>query len=84
MPLVDGLIPILLTEMHSLRYSIHFGTTKMYYDFVAKCRQVKYGYKKPSGTLQIMSIPKQKWEMIAIDFVVGTYKTLGKYNLYGL
>ena len=52
-------------------------------DFVAKCpkcKQVKYEHQRPVGTLQRMSIPEWKWERIAMDFVVGLPKTLGKYD----
>ena len=31
-PRVDNLINTILTEAHSLRYSIHFGATKIYRD----------------------------------------------------
>ena len=32
------------------------------------------------GTLQRMPIPEWKWERIAMDFVVGLPKTLGKFD----
>ena len=32
------------------------------------------------GTLQRMPIPEWKWERIAMDFVVGLPKTMGKYD----
>ena len=51
--------------------------------FVAKCpncQQVKYEHQRPGGTLQRMPIPKWKWERIAMDFVVGLPKTMGKYD----
>ena len=52
-------------------------------DFIAKCpncQQVKYEHQRPGGTLQRMPIPKWKWERIAMDFVVGLPKTMGKYD----
>ena len=52
-------------------------------DFVAKCpncQQVKYEHQRPGGTLQRMPIPEGKWERIAMDYVVGLPKTLGKYD----
>ena len=36
--------------------------------------------KGPEGTLQRMPIPEWKWERIAMDFVVGLPKTLGKFD----
>ncbi|XP_069142902.1 uncharacterized protein, partial [Solanum lycopersicum] len=36
--------------------------------------------KRPGGTHQRMPIPEWKWERIAIDFVVGLPKTLGKFD----
>ena len=52
-------------------------------DFVAQSpnyEQVKYEHKSPGGTLQRMPIPEWKWERIAMDFVVGLPKTLGKFD----
>ena len=52
-------------------------------DFVAQfpnCQQVKYEHKRPRGTLQRMTIQEWKWERIAMDFVVGLPKTMGKYD----
>ncbi|WMV08847.1 hypothetical protein MTR67_002232, partial [Solanum verrucosum] len=52
-------------------------------DFVAQCpncQQVKYEHQRPGGTLQRMPIPEWKWERIAMDFVVGFPKTLGKFD----
>ena len=52
-------------------------------DFIARCpncQQVKYEHQRLGGTLQRMPIPEWKWERIAIDFVVGLPKTMGKYD----
>ena len=52
-------------------------------EFVAKCpncQQVKYEHQRPRGTLQRMPILEWKWERIAMDFVVGLPKTLGKFD----
>ena len=52
-------------------------------DFVAQClncQQVKYEHQRPRGTLQKMPILELKWERIAMDFVVGLPKTLGKFD----
>ena len=52
-------------------------------EFVAKyknCQQVKYDDQRPASLLQRMSIPEWKWERIAMDFVVGLPKTLGKFD----
>ena len=51
--------------------------------FIAKCpncQQVKFEHQRPGGTLQRMPIPEWKWERIAMDFVVGLPKTMGKYD----
>ncbi|WMV58581.1 hypothetical protein MTR67_051966 [Solanum verrucosum] len=45
-----------------------------------KCQQVKYEHQRPACLLQRMSILEWKWERIAMDFVVGLPKTLGKYD----
>ncbi|WMV49867.1 hypothetical protein MTR67_043252 [Solanum verrucosum] len=52
-------------------------------EFVAKCQncqQLKYEYQRPAGFLQRMPIPKWKWKRIAMDFMVGLPKTLGKFD----
>ena len=52
-------------------------------DFFAQCpnyQQVKSEHQRPVGTLQRMPIPEWKWERIAIDFVVGLPKTLGRFD----
>ncbi|KAH0702377.1 hypothetical protein KY285_016655 [Solanum tuberosum] len=52
-------------------------------EFVAtcqNCQQVKYEHQRPTGLLLRISIPKWKWERIAMDFVVGLLKTLGKFD----
>ncbi|XP_069147079.1 uncharacterized protein [Solanum lycopersicum] len=64
----------------------HFWWSRMkrdIVDFIAKCpncQQVKYEHQRPGGTLQRMPIPGWKWERIAMDFVVGLPKTMGKYD----
>ena len=64
----------------------HFWWSRMkrdIVDFIAKCpncQQVKYEHQRPGGTLQRMPIPEWKWERIAMDFVVGLPKTMGKYD----
>ncbi|WMV25259.1 hypothetical protein MTR67_018644 [Solanum verrucosum] len=59
------------------------GMKKDITEFVAKCQncqQVKYEHQRPACLLQRMPIPEWKWEMIAMDFVVGLPKTLGKFD----
>ena len=58
------------------------GTKKNIAEFVAKCencQQVEYEHKRLAGVLQRMSISEWRWERIAIDFVVGLPRTLGKF-----
>ncbi len=43
-------------------------------DYVMKClvcQQVKAEHQCPAGILQNLEIPEWKWDMIAMDFVVG-------------
>ena len=64
----------------------HFWWSRMKCDIVdffaqcPNCRQVKYEHQRPGGTLQRMPIPEWKWERIAMDFVDGLPKTMGKYD----
>ena len=41
---------------------------------------MKYEHQKPGGMTQRMPIPERKWECIAMDFVVGLPRTLGKFD----
>ncbi|KAH0689229.1 hypothetical protein KY289_016587 [Solanum tuberosum] len=59
------------------------GMKKDIAEFVAKyqnCQQVKYEHQRPACLFQRMSILKWKWKRIAMDFVVGLPKTLGKFD----
>ena len=64
----------------------HFWLSRMKRDiveFVVKCQncqQVKYEHQRPGGTLQKMPIQEWKWVRIAMHFVVGLPKTLGKFD----
>ena len=52
-------------------------------NFIVKCKncqQVKYENQRPAGLVQKMSITVWKWKNIAMDFVVGLPKTLGKFD----
>ena len=52
-------------------------------DFDAQCpncQQLKDEHQRPGERLQKMPIPEWKWERIAMDFVVGLPKTMGKYD----
>ncbi|WMV30322.1 hypothetical protein MTR67_023707 [Solanum verrucosum] len=42
--------------------------------------EVKHEHQRPAGLLQRMPIPEWKWERIAMDFMVGLTKTLGKFD----
>ena len=51
-------------------------------EYVSKClvcQQVKAPRQKMVGMLQPLSIPKWKWENIAMDFIVRLPKTLKGY-----
>ena len=59
------------------------GMKKNIADFVSKCltcQQVKAEHQKPSGKLQPLLIPEQKWERIAIDFVTGLSRSKDGYD----
>ena len=52
-------------------------------EFVSRClvcQQLKAEHQKPSGTLQPLPIPKWKWELIIMDFVVGLPRTQAGYD----
>src|SRR5215813_14594771 len=52
-------------------------------DYVLRClicQQVKAEHQHPSGTLQSLEILEWKWDMIAMDFVVGLPRTARGYD----
>ncbi|WMV58887.1 hypothetical protein MTR67_052272 [Solanum verrucosum] len=74
-----------LTKMYRDLKRIYWwsGMKKDIAEFVAKCqncKQVKYEHQRPAGLLQRMPITEWKWERLAMDFVVGLPKTLGKFD----
>jgi hypothetical protein len=44
------------------------------------CRKVKVDYMKPRGLFQPLSIPEWKWDDISMDFIVGLWLTVRKFN----
>nr|KYP36184.1 Transposon Ty3-G Gag-Pol polyprotein [Cajanus cajan] len=51
------------------------GMKKEIAEYVASCivcQKVKVEHQKPGGLLQMMEVPKWKWDSIAMDFVVGS------------
>nr|GEV03229.1 reverse transcriptase domain-containing protein [Tanacetum cinerariifolium] len=60
-PVYGNLRSLIMNEAHAMRYSIHPGANKMYYDL----RE----HQKPSGLLQQPEIPEWKWEKITMDFI---------------
>ena len=42
---------------------------------------MKYEHQMPGSMTQRMPIPQWKWERIAMDFVVGFPRTLGKFDV---
>jgi hypothetical protein len=44
------------------------------------CRKVKVDYMKPRGLFQPLSILEWKWDDISMDFIVGLWLTVRKFN----
>ncbi|XP_075478874.1 uncharacterized protein LOC142519730 [Primulina tabacum] len=73
----------ILNEAHSVPYSIHPGSTKMYKDlqslywWLGMKRDVKAEHQKPAGKLRPHSISEWKWENITMDFETRLPTTIG-------
>jgi hypothetical protein len=44
------------------------------------CQQVKAEHRHPAGLLQPHAIPKSKWEVISMDFIVGLPLTARRHD----
>ncbi|WVZ49844.1 LOW QUALITY PROTEIN: hypothetical protein U9M48_001170 [Paspalum notatum var. saurae] len=85
-PNVDSIRKLILSEAHDTAYSIHPGSTKMYYDL--KERFWWYGMKRAVAEYlaicdtcqRPLKVPEWKWEEITIDFIVGLPRPQKGYN----
>ncbi|KAD3066959.1 hypothetical protein E3N88_34839 [Mikania micrantha] len=68
-PHYGNLRDLVMDEAHKYRYSIHWGSDKMYHDL-----------KKPSGLLTQPEIPMWKWEKISMDFIIKLAHTPSGYH----
>jgi hypothetical protein len=53
-------------------------------DYIARCmecQKVKAKHRNPTGLLQPLPIPKKKWEVITMDFIIGLPRTNKKHDL---
>ncbi|GJS58188.1 putative reverse transcriptase domain-containing protein [Tanacetum coccineum] len=62
---------LIMDEAHKLKYSVHQGADKMYYDLK----------DRTSGLLQQPKIPVWKWEGITMDFVTKLPRTSSRHDI---
>ncbi|WVZ97565.1 LOW QUALITY PROTEIN: hypothetical protein U9M48_043091 [Paspalum notatum var. saurae] len=95
-PNVDRIRKLILSKAHDTVYSIHPGSTKMYYDLKERfwctravaeyvaicdtCQRVKAEHQRPAGLLQPLKVPEWKWKEITMDFIVRLPRTQKGYN----
>ncbi|WVZ76147.1 LOW QUALITY PROTEIN: hypothetical protein U9M48_024145 [Paspalum notatum var. saurae] len=85
-PNVDSIRKLILSEAHDTAYSIHPGSTKMYYDLKERfwcpgMKTVVAEYVAVCDTCQRpLKVPEWKWEEITMDFIVGLPRTQKGYN----
>ncbi|WVZ70527.1 hypothetical protein U9M48_019187 [Paspalum notatum var. saurae] len=94
-PNVDSIKKLILSEAHDTAYSIHLGSTKMYYDlkerfwwYGMKCAVAEYvaicdtcqRVKAEHQRPAGLLQPLKKWEEITMDFIVGLPRTQKGYN----
>ncbi|GJZ79217.1 putative reverse transcriptase domain-containing protein [Tanacetum coccineum] len=75
-PLIGDVRTIIMDEAHAMRYSIHPGADKMYYDL----REMYWwpGMKKDITTC--VEIPEWKWDKITMDFITKLTRSSGGYD----
>jgi hypothetical protein len=44
------------------------------------CQRVKDEHQRPAGLLQLLQVPKWKWEEITMDFIMGLPRTQSGYD----
>jgi hypothetical protein len=44
------------------------------------CQKVKAEHQQPTGMLQPLQVPRWKWEVIAMDFIMGLPRTQSGYD----
>ncbi|WVZ80196.1 LOW QUALITY PROTEIN: hypothetical protein U9M48_027690 [Paspalum notatum var. saurae] len=85
-PNVDSIRKLILSEAHDTAYSIHPGSTKMYYDLKERfwwpgMKRAVAKYVTVCDTCQRpLKVPEWKWEEITMDFIVGLPRTQKGYN----
>ncbi|WVZ76286.1 hypothetical protein U9M48_024273 [Paspalum notatum var. saurae] len=85
-PNVDSIRKLILSEAHDTAYSIHPGSTKMYYDLKERfwwysMKRVVAEYVDICDTYQHpLKVPEWKWEEITMDFIVGLPRPQKGYN----
>jgi hypothetical protein len=60
-----------------------YGTKREIAEYVARCdscQRIKAEHQRPAGLLQLLQIPRWKWDEIGMDFIVGLPCTRASYD----
>ncbi|GJU04379.1 putative reverse transcriptase domain-containing protein [Tanacetum coccineum] len=75
-PSVGGIRKLIMDKAHTIRYSVHPGADKIYYDL----RDLYWWPGMKRDIADYPEIPEWKWEKLAMDLVTGLPKSSNGYD----
>ncbi|GJV56104.1 putative reverse transcriptase domain-containing protein [Tanacetum coccineum] len=74
-PLVGSVRTLIMDKAHALRYTVHPGADKTYYDLRDMLK-----HQRPLGLLQQPKIPEWKWDRITMEYITKFPRSSSGYD----